>query len=93
MHSYTSLNGELSIKYRRLKYLKEHIPKCITEHKEEKEKGSQELEELEHEMSFLEDELVHGNMRFPDNVTLWNYLDYLLVPTLVYSLEYPRTER
>ncbi|KAI7851655.1 MBOAT, membrane-bound O-acyltransferase family-domain-containing protein [Circinella umbellata] len=93
MHSYTSLNGELSIKYRRLKYLKEHVPKWIAEHKEENEKTSQKLDELEHEMSFLEDELVHGNTRFPDNVTIWNYLDYLLVPTLVYSLEYPRTER
>lgn len=29
---------------------------------------------------------------FPDNVTFANFIDYLLVPTLVYELEYPRTD-
>ncbi|CAO1637539.1 unnamed protein product [Parajaminaea phylloscopi] len=29
---------------------------------------------------------------WPDNVTYANFLDYLLVPTLVYELEYPRTK-
>lgn len=28
---------------------------------------------------------------WPENVTYWNFTDYLLVPTLVYELEYPRT--
>ncbi|GAA6027218.1 hypothetical protein JCM8097_002495 [Rhodosporidiobolus ruineniae] len=32
-----------------------------------------------------------ANVRFPDNVTWLNFIDYLLVPTLVYELEYPRT--
>ena len=30
---------------------------------------------------------------FPQNVTISNFWDYLLVPTLVYELEYPRTEK
>ena len=92
MHSYTSLNGLLSIRYRRLKYLKEHVPKWIAEHKDSGDEDK-ELKSMEEEMTMLEDELVHGNTRFPDNVTLANYLDYLLVPSLVYALEYPRTER
>lgn len=29
---------------------------------------------------------------FPNNITLPNFVDYLLVPTLVYELEYPRTK-
>lgn len=29
---------------------------------------------------------------WPDNITYSNFLDYLLVPTLVYELEYPRTK-
>ncbi|KAI5476326.1 hypothetical protein MNV49_007839 [Pseudohyphozyma bogoriensis] len=29
---------------------------------------------------------------FPENVTYFNFFDYLLVPTLVYELEYPRTK-
>ncbi|GAA5978741.1 hypothetical protein JCM11641_006162 [Rhodosporidiobolus odoratus] len=33
-----------------------------------------------------------GKVRFPENVTGWNFVDYLLVPTLVYELEYPRAE-
>ncbi|GAA5989577.1 hypothetical protein JCM10908_000537 [Rhodotorula pacifica] len=31
------------------------------------------------------------NISFPQNVTFLNFIDYLLVPTLVYELEYPRT--
>ncbi|KDE07513.1 hypothetical protein MVLG_02187 [Microbotryum lychnidis-dioicae p1A1 Lamole] len=30
-------------------------------------------------------------VRWPENTTLFNFCDYLLVPTLVYHLEYPRT--
>lgn len=30
---------------------------------------------------------------YPDNVTFWNYFYFLCVPTLVYELNYPRTER
>ncbi|KAI9319680.1 MBOAT, membrane-bound O-acyltransferase family-domain-containing protein [Dichotomocladium elegans] len=91
MHSYTALNGDLSIKYRRLKYLKEYIPKGISEKKFEAD--PKQLEALEVEVTFLEEELTHGSMRYPDNVTIHNYLDYLLVPSLVYALEYPRTEK
>lgn len=32
-------------------------------------------------------------IRFPENVTFWNFVDYQMVPTLVYELEYPRTNR
>lgn len=29
---------------------------------------------------------------WPENITIWNFFDYLLVPTLVYELSYPRTK-
>lgn len=32
-----------------------------------------------------------GPVRWPDNVTLWNFMDYQLIPTLVYEMQYPRT--
>lgn len=32
-----------------------------------------------------------ARIRWPDNISLYNFLDYLLIPTLVYHLEYPRT--
>eukprot|EP01119_Soliformovum_irregulare_P008740 TRINITY_DN2184_c0_g1_i1.p1 TRINITY_DN2184_c0_g1~~TRINITY_DN2184_c0_g1_i1.p1 ORF type:complete len:434 (-),score=50.33 TRINITY_DN2184_c0_g1_i1:492-1793(-) len=33
------------------------------------------------------------SIQYPQNVTLKNYIYFLVVPTLVYELEYPRTER
>ncbi|EPY51822.1 acyl-coA-sterol acyltransferase [Schizosaccharomyces cryophilus OY26] len=34
-----------------------------------------------------------GNVAYPNNLTLLNYIDYLLVPSLVYSLEFPRVSK
>ncbi|KAK5938636.1 Sterol O-acyltransferase 2 (Sterol-ester synthase 2) [Knufia obscura] len=34
-----------------------------------------------------------GNVTFPQNLTLYNFADYILCPTLCYELEYPRTPR
>lgn len=34
-----------------------------------------------------------GKNAYPRNLTLWNFLDYICLPTLVYELEYPRQER
>ena len=95
MHSYTTLNGDLSVKLKRLNQLKEIVPNWIAARKEKTytEEETKELEEMEVEMSFLEEELVHGSTRFPDNVTIINFLDYLLVPSLVYLMEYPRTDK
>ena len=33
------------------------------------------------------------SLRWPQNITLWNFIDYQLIPTLVYEMQYPRTER
>ena len=30
---------------------------------------------------------------YPNNLTSWNYWDFLLIPTFVYQLEYPRNDR
>ncbi|KAI9254079.1 MBOAT, membrane-bound O-acyltransferase family-domain-containing protein [Sporodiniella umbellata] len=87
MHSYTTLNGDLSLKLKRLNHLKSTVPQKIAKGEDDM------LEEMEEEMRFLEEEMVHGNTRFPNNVTLLNYLDYLLVPSLVYWMEYPRTDK
>lgn len=97
MHSYTALNGDLATRYRRLKQLKKEIPEWIAERskdgRELTEDEKSDLEDMEAEVRFLDDELVYGNTRYPENLTFANYFDYLLVPSLVYSLEFPRTER
>lgn len=34
-----------------------------------------------------------GNVTYPQNLSVFNYVDYLFCPTLCYELEYPRTEK
>lgn len=34
-----------------------------------------------------------GKVRWPDNISWTSFADYMLIPTLVYDLEYPRTDR
>ncbi|KAF9969809.1 hypothetical protein BGZ73_007671 [Actinomortierella ambigua] len=46
-----------------------------------------EIKELRNELTTSTGEL------WPANVTVWNFMDYLLVPTLIYELRYPRTEK
>lgn len=53
----------------------------------------------EHEVSLLEevreieDELTLDGVTYPQNLTLGNFVDYLLVPSLVYDISYPRTDK
>ncbi|KAI8992326.1 MBOAT, membrane-bound O-acyltransferase family-domain-containing protein [Pilobolus umbonatus] len=91
MHSYVELNGELATKYIKLQSLKKEIPEFIKEHKDTELKENEKLAELESEVEFLDNELVQGSTRYPSNLTYYNYIDFLLVPTLVYWMEYPRT--
>ena len=35
----------------------------------------------------------NGHVTYPQNLTLENYADYLLCPTLCYEMSYPRTEK
>jgi sterol O-acyltransferase len=88
MHSYTALNGDLSVKYKRCRQLKAELPKLIS-----KGENKEEIEHIEAEIKFLQEEMVHGNTSYPNNVTITNFLDYLLVPSLVYWMEYPRTDK
>lgn len=49
-----------------------------------------------HDLSEMEADLTSSGkakVRWPENITLWNYIDYHLLPTLVYELEYPRTDQ
>lgn len=52
------------------------------------------INKLANQCADLEEDLISPGpaaVRYPDNLTYANYIDYLLVPTLVYELEYPRT--
>ena len=63
-------------------------------HSERSFDDSQSADELETLREDLARELTSpmGNVTYPANLTVANYFDYLLCPTLCYELEYPRTE-
>ena len=53
-------------------------------------------ERLLHEIDVAERDLtgkVLGRNKYPNNLTFGNFLDYMVCPTLVYELEYPRTDK
>ncbi|KAI0788740.1 MBOAT, membrane-bound O-acyltransferase family-domain-containing protein [Abortiporus biennis] len=56
-----------------------------------------EISNLAKDLSEMELELVSSGpkeyLRWPENITYKNFAVYMLIPTLVYELEYPRTDR
>jgi sterol O-acyltransferase len=69
-------------------------------HEEEgKSQEQQDHEDKEDALKQLREDLAMeltsplGRVTFPQNLTLGNYVDYILCPTLCYELEYPRTPR
>lgn len=58
----------------------------------DREKQKLELKELRDDLA-AELTSTMGNVTYPQNLTLANYLDYVLCPTLCYELEYPRTPK
>jgi sterol O-acyltransferase len=57
-----------------------------------KEKTKEDLRQLREDLAF---ELASplGGISYPQNLTLYNYVDFIFCPTLCYELEYPRTPR
>lgn len=90
MHSYSEYNGELSEKLREVEQLKLREAQLLK--KDEVDGDDQELIQVHMLIEELEADLKPLKVRYPENVTFMNFVDYLLCPTLVYELEYPRTE-
>ena len=70
--------------------VEESDPHPLVDHPDEK------ISELAQEFSELDVELVStgpAKIRWPNNISWSNFAVYQLIPTLVYDLEYPRTER
>lgn len=61
---------------------------------DEKSQEKQLREEIEELRTNLATELTSpmGNITYPQNLTVYNFADYILCPTLCYELEYPRTD-
>jgi len=98
-HSYAFYTGWLSHQYLR----RGRLQKELAAMQETGEGGLQrtqsvveDTERLEQDIEQTERDLtgkVKGENKYPNNLTFANFLDYMLCPTLVYELEYPRTDK
>ncbi|KAI9862768.1 MAG: hypothetical protein M1813_004264 [Trichoglossum hirsutum] len=106
MHSYAFYNGHLSETQRRLRALDNpstasresayRYPTTVTgSYSDTRNKEEREKEDVATLREDLAMELISplGRATYPQNLTVWNFCDYLLCPTLCYELEYPRTEK
>ncbi|KAL2920127.1 Sterol O-acyltransferase 2 (Sterol-ester synthase 2) [Polyrhizophydium stewartii] len=107
MHSYNAYNIELFFKNLRLQKLRKLVAAHKKDDDAPRSPTSpvtpssptltgfddpQSPDAIRAEITLLERELVKPSHAYPNNITFFNFIDYLLVPTLVYELEYPRTK-
>ncbi|KAF2712947.1 MBOAT-domain-containing protein [Pleomassaria siparia CBS 279.74] len=109
MHSYAFYNGHLSNTRRRLyaldkpdnaskaaayRYPRTHLQEVPHSPSVEdmEHKDNERLRQLRENLAF---ELASplGNVSYPQNLTVHNFVDFVFCPTLCYELEYPRTPR
>jgi sterol O-acyltransferase len=107
MHSYAFYNGHLSEAEKRLRALDNpstaskapayqypsagHTPTIEERSSAQKDTEKSSLAQLREDLA-IELTSPMGNVTYPKNLTLMNYIDFLFCPTLCYELEYPRTD-
>jgi sterol O-acyltransferase len=100
-HSYAFYSGWLSNQFLRRGRLQRELASLPGEIDSENllsrtESATEDRERLVQEIDQTDLDLtgkVMGTNTYPHNLTFANFLDYMLCPTLVYELEYPRTDR
>jgi sterol O-acyltransferase len=98
-HSYAFYTGWLSNEYRRKQRLETELAQMeqfpdtnltrVNSIEEDKERLLHEIESADRDLT---GKILH-QMKYPNNLTYANFLDYMLCPTLIYELEYPRTDK
>ena len=96
-HSYAFYNGYLNKHYRLLPKLEAEFSEMnrrIDKGEAVTETEREERDALEKQIENTRKELLGGSeqLRYPYNLTFSNFADYMLIPTLVYELQYPRTK-
>ncbi|KAJ3205587.1 hypothetical protein HDU67_008768, partial [Dinochytrium kinnereticum] len=98
-HSYTAANLELHYKHsilvnhnKEVGALKRLRDEVNVDHEVQKA-NEEKIHAILEEMEVLKLDLNKKTVAFPNNLTILNFVDYMLVPTLVYELEYPRTSK
>ncbi|KAJ1549185.1 hypothetical protein HK405_008309, partial [Cladochytrium tenue] len=103
-HSYMATNTELHYKKRLVDSMEKELAElrkvailnagaASYEAAEEARARESRIQFLISELDALRPDLVRSNVQFPNNITFVNFAYYMLVPTLVYEIEYPRTTR
>lgn len=98
-HSYAFYTGWLSNQYLRRNRLQKELaslPDTPSENLTRTESATEDRERLVQDIEQADRDLtgkVVGKNMYPNNITFANFLDYMLCPTLVYELEYPRTDK
>ncbi|KAL4952969.1 MBOAT, membrane-bound O-acyltransferase family-domain-containing protein [Aspergillus filifer] len=104
IHSYAFYNGHLSTTERRLSSLdKPGLHKAgeavrYPEVASSQQPSRRPTHKRSHSVAELRNDLATeltspmGNVTYPQNITLYNYIDFLFCPTLCYELEYPRSK-
>ncbi|KAJ3124414.1 H(+)-transporting V0 sector ATPase subunit a [Nowakowskiella sp. JEL0407] len=97
-HSYIATNREFLLKRDLLTSLEKKHHALVSDLKRNESDSEEtdiddnaELKGLADEIAQLSTDLNRETVSFPNNVTFWNFADYMVLPTLVYDLEYPRT--
>lgn len=92
-HSYMSVNCYLERKFRRVQFLEDCIKKDSLPDEVPGRSAEDKLSAAKEEIELHNMELKNDTIAYPNNVSFWNWVDFLLVPTLVYELSYPRIEK
>lgn len=90
----SKLNAKKILKQRQSR----DISKTDSKEKDQKPLSPEEIENILIFRAFLLSELTASQytsppVQFPENITLKNYFEFSMFPTLVYHLEYPRTDK
>ena len=97
-HSYAFYTGWLSNEYTRLHRLQKELAELgdddyglsrVSSIIEDRERLIREIEQADRVLTGT----VKGEVKYPNNLTYLNFLDYMLCPTVVYELEYPRIDK
>lgn len=106
MHSYAFYNGHLSTTEWRLtslnnpdsapkdaavRYPRSPLPPSLPIEEKVHDKTEDPVDILREDLA-IELTSPFGRITYPQNLTMYNFIDYIFCPTLCYELEYPRTE-
>ncbi|KAK9448673.1 MBOAT, membrane-bound O-acyltransferase family-domain-containing protein [Limtongia smithiae] len=95
-HSYAFVCGYLSDVRDNLVLFESALRGLQEEETKDGEDDNADQNKLLEEIEFCKSELrstLGGSVVYPENLTMYNFFDYMMMPTLLYELEYPRTQR